>query len=177
MWKREWQRRKPGLSETSSHSANIPRWGSPSLRTSQKVPFLNLDLLTHWSGPQNIVWVRINDESSWALLDSGSTINVVTPKFVVAHSLDVSPLGDLVDGVLGINGFEGLFSWPLGYVIIRVQVEGMQGYNEDQVALVIPDPTAFGSQVPVTLGTLTIKWIINVIKESKIDELLASLKG
>ena len=29
--------------------------------------------------------------------------------------------------------------WALGYVIIRVQVEGLWGYGEDQVALVIPD--------------------------------------
>ena len=76
-----------------------------------------------------------------------------------------------------INGFRGLFSQPLGYVIIRVQIEGVRGYDEDQVALVIPDSTAFGSQVPVTLGTLTINCIINVIKESEIDELSASLNG
>ena len=45
------------------------------------------------------------------------------------------------------------------------------------MALVIPDSTIFGSQVPVTLGTLTINHIINMIKESEIDELLASLNG
>ena len=33
----------------------------------------------------------------------------------------------------------------------------------------------FGSQVPVTLGTPTINQTINVIKESEIDELSASL--
>ena len=76
-----------------------------------------------------------------------------------------------MDSALGINDFWGIFSWPLGYVIIRVQVEGVQGYNEEQVALVVLDSTVFGSQVPVTLGTPTIKQIINVIKESQIDEL------
>ena len=76
-----------------------------------------------------------------------------------------------------INGFGGVFSWPLAYVIIRVQVEGVQGYDKDQVALVIPDPTGFGSQVLVTLGTLTINQIINVIKESEINELSVSLNG
>ena len=65
----------------------------------------------------------------------------------------------------------------MGYVIIRVQVEEVRGYKEDQVALVIPDSTAFGSQVPVTLGTPTINQIINVIKESETDELSASLNG
>ena len=63
----------------------------------------------HWSGPENIAWVTIDDESVWAILDSGSTINAVTPEFLKAHSLDVGPLSDLVDGTLKINGFGGLF--------------------------------------------------------------------
>ena len=80
-------------------------------------------------------------------------------------------LSDLVDGAPKINGFGRLFSWPLGYVIIRVQVEGVKGYNKDQVALVVPDSTAFGLRVPVTLGTPTINQIVNIIKEGEIDEL------
>ena len=45
------------------------------------------------------------------------------------------------------------------------------------MALVVPDSTIFGCQVPVTLGTPTINHIINVIKGSEIDELSASLNG
>ena len=101
----------------------------------------------------------------------------MTPAFVEVHSFDIGPLSYLANSTLGINGFGGVFSWPLDYTIIRVQVEGVQGYNEDQVTLVVPDSTIFGSQVLVTLGTLTINWIINTIKESEIDELSASLKG
>ena len=56
-------------------------------------------------------------------LTSGSTINAVTPKFIKACSLDVSPLSVLVDGMLCINCLGGLLSQPLGYVIIRVQVD------------------------------------------------------
>ena len=66
---------------------------------------------------------------------------------------------------------------PLGYVTIRVQVEGVWGYDEDQVALVIPDPTDFGSQMPVILGMLTINQIINMTKENEIDELSVSTNG
>ena len=84
-------------------------------------------------------------EDSWTLLNSGSTINSVTPEFVDVHSLDVGPLGNLSNGALGINGFGGVFSWPLGYIIIRVQVEGIWGYDEDQVALVVLDFTGFES--------------------------------
>ena len=66
---------------------------------------------------------------------------------------------------------------PLGDIIIRVQVEGVWGYEEDQVALVIPDSTGFRSQVSVNLGTSTINQIINMTKESEIDELSVSLNG
>ena len=82
-------------------------------------------------------------------------------------------MSDLADGTLSINGFVGVFCQPLGYVIVRVQVEGIQGYDEDQVVLVVSGSTIFGSQVPVTLGTLTNTWILNMIKESNINELSA----
>ena len=144
---------------------------------SQKTPFLNPNPLNHWSGPENIAQIRIDDESSWGVLDSYSTINAVTPEFIEAHSLDVGSLHELVNGTLGIIGFGGVFSWPLGYVIIRVQVEGVQGYYKEQVALVVPDSTIFGSWVLVTLDAPTFNQIINMIKESKIDELFASLNG
>ena len=72
---------------------------------SPKVPFLNPNLLTWWSGPENKAKVRINGESSWTLLDSGSNINVVTPESTEAHSLDISPLSDLSNGTMGLNGF------------------------------------------------------------------------
>ena len=101
----------------------------------------------------------------------------MTSEFIEVHSLDIGPLSDLVNSTLGINGFRVVFSWPFGYVIIRVQIEGVGIYNEDQVALVISDSTVLVSQVPVTLGTPTINWIINVIKESEIDELSASMNG
>ena len=89
----------------------------------------------------------------------------------------MGPLSNLVDGTLNINEFRGLFSQPLDYVIIGVQVEGVKGYNKDQVALVIPDFTMFGSRVLFTLGTPTINQIVNIIKESEIDELSVSLSG
>ena len=119
----------------------------------------------------------MDGERSWVLLDSGSPINSATPEFIWVHSVDIGPLSDLSDGALGINGFGGVYTRPLEYVIIRVQVEGVRGYDEDQVALVKPDSTTLGSQVPVILGTPTFNRIINVIKESKIDELSASLNG
>ena len=53
---------------------------------------------------------------------------------------------------MGLGGCFLVFL-TLGYIIIRAQVEGVKGYDKDQVALVVLDSTAFGSRVPVTLGT------------------------
>ena len=82
------------------------------------------------SRPKNIARIRINDDSCWVLLDNGSTINAVTPQFIEAYSLDIGPLSNLNNGRMGINGLEGLFSQPWGYIIIRVQVEGARGYDK-----------------------------------------------
>ena len=130
-----------------------------------------------WNRLETIVRVWIDGNDSWALLDNGSPINAVTPEFVDVCSLDVCPLNDLSDGILGINGFGRAFSWLLGYIIIRVQMEGVWAYDEDQVSLFVLDSLGFRSQVSVTLGTPTINQSINMIKKSEINELLVSLNG
>ena len=60
---------------------------------------------------------------------------------------------------------------PLGYIFIRVKVDGVQGYDEDQIALVILDLSNFVAQIPIILGTPTISQVINVMKKAKIDAL------
>ena len=76
-----------------------------------------------------------------------------------------------VEGRVSMVGLGGMHTCPMGYMIIRVQVDGVGGYNKDQIALVIPDSSKFPSRVPVTLGTLMIGRVINVIKESRPDAL------
>ena len=64
-----------------------------------------------------------------------------------------------------------MLTQPMGYVIIWVQDDGVQGYDEDQIALVIPGLSSFMAQVPVILGTPMISCIMNMIKERDIDAL------
>ena len=56
--------------------------------------------------------------------------------------------------------------------MIWVQVDGVQGYDEDQIALVILDHSNFVAQIPVILGTPTIGQVINVMKEAEVDALV-----
>ena len=69
-------------------------------------------------------------------------------------------------------GLGNAYIRPLGYVVIQVQVDGVQGYDEDQIALVILDLSNFMAQIPVILGTPTICWVVNVMKEMKVDTLV-----
>ena len=52
-----------------------------------------------------------------------------------------------------------------------MQVREIAGYDEDIVFLMVPDESGFGHRVPLVIGTCTIGWIINVIRESEIDHL------
>ena len=56
-------------------------------------------------------------------------------------------------------------------MVIQVQVDGVQGYDEDQIALVIPDLSNFATRVPVILGTPTIGRVVNVMREVEMDAL------
>ena len=60
---------------------------------------------------------------------------------------------------------------PLGFVITRLQVREVAGYDEDVVFLVVPDGSNFGKRVPIVIGTCTLARVINVIKESEMDRI------
>ena len=96
----------------------------------------------------------------------------MTPAYVRRHKMKVgsiaaldhslNPFGRRVP-LVGVGGR----ARTLGYVLIRVQVEGVPGYDEDQVAFVVDDPTtSFGIRVPIVLGTPTINRVIAAMKES-----------
>ena len=48
--------------------------------------------------------------------------------------------------------------------MIQIQVDGVEGYDEDQIALIVPDLSSFMAWVPVVFGTPTIGYIVNVMK-------------
>ena len=56
-------------------------------------------------------------------------------------------------------------------MVIRVQVDRVRGYDEDQIALIIPDFSHFANRVPIILGTPTIGQVVNVMKEAEMDAL------
>ena len=80
-----------------------------------------------------------------ALLDNGAQINTIMSKYVSDHSLQMGLITDLLGAKVTCVGLGNAYTRPLGYVVIQVQVDGVQGYDEDQIALVIPDLSTFAA--------------------------------
>ena len=68
-----------------------------------------------------------------------------------------------------IRGIGGISVEPIGFVMMNVKVPCVQGYDEDQIAIVMDDLGM--TEWPVILGTPTIYRVMEVIKESEISEL------
>ena len=70
-----------------------------------------------------------------ALLDNGAQVNTIMPKYVTDHSLQVGPITDLIGSKVTCMGLGNAYTRPLGYIVIQVQVDGVQDYNKDQMAM------------------------------------------
>ena len=97
----------------------------------------------NWLGPEAVVKLVVERCEVNALADSGSQVNTVMPKFVTQNRWPVLPLEDLVDHPLHLVGLGGNQMQPLGFVILRVQVKEIAGYNEDVIFLIVPDGSDF----------------------------------
>ena len=68
-------------------------------------------------------------------------------------SLDIlaREIGRRLPPILGIGR---ILVDPVGFIIMNVQIPGVSGYNEEQIAIVVDDPEKV--DCPVILGTPTI---------------------
>ena len=146
-----------------------PGGGTQDIGCHTQTPILNPNPFNQWYGIKNVAKVRVNTESCMALLDNGvknkhhHTTFCWKPFFRGRTPLRPSWWMSHLCG-------SGKYTyWLVGYIIIQIQVDRVQGYEKDQIALVILDLSNFVAQVPAILGIPTISCIINVIKEKEID--------
>ena len=92
----------------------------------------------------------------WPSWTHSAWVNTITPRYLSDQSLPVGPITDLMGSKVAHVGLGNAYTRPLGYVLIQVQVDGVQGYDEDQIALIIPDLSNFVASIPVILATPTI---------------------
>ena len=110
-------------------------------------------------------WVSRLRVGRLTLAYSGSQVNTVMPGYVHQYEFPVLHPLNLV-------GLGGMRTHPLSFVILGVWLNGITGYYEDMVFLVVPDEVEFSQHVPIVIGTCMLGRIINVIKESEMDRLL-----
>ena len=154
--------------QTKTHSAR----SAGTSHGVERVPYLNPDAFSRFIGPKN--WGQaFDDKLTTCLLDNGAQLNFITPAYTVERGMDIMSLDRLAQEIGGppplITGMGGNLVEPTGFVLMNVKVPCVQGYDEDQVALVMDDPGMV--ECPVILGTSTLYRVMEVIKESEISKL------
>ena len=134
---------------------------------------MNLDAFYRFIGPKNMGKALIDDELTTCLLDNGAQLNFITPAYAQERGMDIMSLDYLAQeiggSILPIRGIGGISVEPVGFIMMNVKVPCVQGYDEDQITIVMDDPGM--TEWPVILGTPTIYRVMEVIKESDISEL------
>ena len=134
---------------------------------------MNPDAFYRFIGPRNWGQALINDELTTCLLDNGAQLSFITPSYAIERGMDIMSLDRLAQEIGGpvphIKGMGSISVEPIGFVLMNVKVPCVQGYDEDQVALVMDDPEM--AECPVILGTPTLYQVMEVIKESEISKL------
>ena len=124
-------------------------------------------------GPKNLGKVLVDDELVTCLLDNGVQLNFITPAYAQERGMDIMSLDYLAEEIGGaiphISGIGGISVEPVGFIMMNVKVPSITGYDEDQIAIVMDNPGMM--EWPVILGTPTIYWVMEVIKESEISKL------
>ena len=114
-----------------------------------------------------------DDELVSCLLDNGAQLNFIMPAYAQEWGMDIMSLDYLAKEIGGsiplIRGLGGISVEPIGLVMMNVKVPGVEGYDEDQIAIVMDDPGM--TEWPVILGTPTLYQVMEVIKESEISKL------
>ena len=80
-----------------------------------------------------------------ALLDNDAQISTIMLRYVTDYSLQVGLIIDLIGSKAACMGLGNAYTKPSGYIVIQVQVDGVQGYYKGQIALVIPDISTFAA--------------------------------
>ena len=95
------------------------------------------------------------------------------PAYAQEQGMDIMSLDYLVQetrgSILLIKGLGGILVEPIGFIMMNVKVPSVQGYDEDQIAIVMDDPGM--TEWLVILGTPTLYRVMEVIKESEISKL------
>ena len=133
--------------------------------------YWNEDALSRWLGPENLGWAILDGVRTQVLVDNGTRVNSVMPAYICQHRLGVHSISELDHSLnpfwdrIPLVGLGGGHVELAGFTLMRVQIEGMPHYDEQQVVFVLDDPSGFSARIPVILGTPTINRVVQTMKE------------
>ena len=134
---------------------------------------MNPDAFCRFIGPKNLGKALIDNELASCLLDNGAQLNFIMPAYAQERGMDIMSLDYLAqetgESIPLIRSLGSISVEPIGFVMMNIKVPGVQGYHEDQIAIVMDDPGM--TEWPVILGTPTLYRVMEVIKESEISKL------
>ena len=105
----------------------------------------------------------MNDEEVTGLVDSGAQISAVSMALAEKHDLPIWQLQQLLD----FEGFGGVEIPYIGHTQIQLKIPWIQGYEKDILVFIQKD-SRYSERVPVILGTLHIK---NIVESATQEEL------
>ena len=108
--------------------------------------YWNEDVLSRWLDTENLGRAILDGIHNRLLVDNGTRVNSVMPAYVCQHNLSMHPISELDHSLnpyrdhIPLVGLGGGQAEPLGFTLMRVQIEGMPHYDEHQVLFVLDDP-------------------------------------
>ena len=138
--------------------------------------YWNEDALSRLLGPENLGWAILDGVRTRVLVDNGARVNSVMPAYVHRHGLGVCPISELDHSLnpfwdrIPLVGMGSGCVEPTGFTLMRVQIEGMPHYDEQQVVFILDDPSGFSTRIPVILGTPTINSVVQAMKELEMHD-------
>ena len=132
--------------------SNGPRCFSNKSPKVKRAPYLNPDAFCRFIGPKNLGKALIDDELVSCLLDNGAQLNFIMPSYAQEWGMDIMSFDYLAEEIGGsillIRGLDGISVEPIGFVMMNVKVPGVEGYDEDQITIVMDDQRLSGSVRP-----------------------------
>ena len=125
----------------------------------------NQDPLCRLIGPRNEVQVVMNDEVT-GLVDSRAQISAVSMAFTKCHGLPIWQLQQLLD----FEGFGRVDIPYIRYTQVQLKIPGIQDYDKDILVFIQKD-SRYSEHVPIILGTLHIKDIVELATREKLGNL------
>ena len=123
----------------------------------------NPDPLYRLIGEPNETSIIFKNQKVKGLINSRTQISSISDKFPKDLKLEVKKLETLLD-LEPTGGGQVPYD---GYVEVRLQIPNVQAFDLDVLMLVIPE-SEYSQGVPVTIGTIHIDKIINLITDEEL---------